>query len=198
MITREPISFAAPRNAFQRIGQACLRSLAEIGRATTIALGAFDSCPKLTTIHFGSGLEEIASNAFTNSPITELMIPDSVVKLNPGAIYSANKQDLLRDSLRKVHWPAGVRIIPDNQFLGFPALEEIEIPEGVTGIGGNVFQDCLRLTQLQLPESLTTIGPRAFYRCTGLTTLTVPAGVRSLNATAFDGCDNLRVVYAGG
>ncbi len=41
MITREPLSFPPPRNAFQRIGQVCLRGLTETGRATNIALGAF-------------------------------------------------------------------------------------------------------------------------------------------------------------
>ena len=41
MITREPIPFPPPRNAIQRLGQFCIHCLAEIGRATTIALGSF-------------------------------------------------------------------------------------------------------------------------------------------------------------
>lgn len=41
MITREPPPFLPPRNAIQRLGQACLRGLGEVGRATNIALGAF-------------------------------------------------------------------------------------------------------------------------------------------------------------
>ncbi len=40
-ITREPISFRPPRNPLERLGQAVVRTMAEVGRATLIALGAF-------------------------------------------------------------------------------------------------------------------------------------------------------------
>ena len=161
----------------------------------TIGNYAFNSCRSLTAVFFKNGLENIAVNVFTNSPIQELDFPDSVRTLTASAINSGKNNDLLKTSLRKVHWPAGVRSIPDSQFLDFTALEEIEIPEGVTAIGSSTFYRCSALNHVVLPSSIRTIGARAFYQCVGLTELTMPRNVNA-SPNAFEGCDKLVITYS--
>ena len=92
----------------------------------TIGTYAFNSCPQLTAVFFKEGLETVSANAFTNSPIAELDFPDSVITLTPSALNSGKNGDVLKSSLKRIHWPAGVKVIADSQFMDFTALEEID------------------------------------------------------------------------
>ncbi len=99
--------------------------------------GAFTRCISLTDISLNDGLEEIGANAFSYSPIIELDIPDSVRKMDVSAVNSNNTSDVLRTSLKKLHWPASIPTVPISQFNGFRALETVVLPEGVTEIKGS-------------------------------------------------------------
>ena len=57
-------------------------------------------------------------------------------------VPSGKNGDILKTSLKRIHWPAGVKVIADSQFMDFTALEEIDIPDTVTAIGASAFYRC--------------------------------------------------------
>ena len=151
---------------------------------------AFANCAKLTEIEFQDGLQTIGANAFNESPIRELIIPDTVTSMPVTAINNNRPKDVLKSSLQKVHWPAGKTTIPENQFADFKVLTEIEIPDGVKTIEKYAFCRCPKLANVELPDSLTSIRERAFYQCTGLRILEIPNGTKVAD-DAFEDCTGL-------
>ena len=99
----------------------------------------FSGCSSLTAVHFSEGLLEIGNNAFTSCPIRELILPDSLSKMDVSALNSTSTSDPLKKSLVRVHWPYGLSTVTQSQFAGFQALAEVDIPEGVTEIGSSAF-----------------------------------------------------------
>ena len=81
----------------------------------------------------------IGSEAFGNSNITNIEIPDSVTSIGNYA------------------------------FRGCSSLTNIAIPDSVTSIGNYAFRGCSSLTNIAIPDSVTSIGRDAFENCTALT-----------------------------
>ena len=104
----------------------------------------------------GVMVTKIGDNAFKNSSITGVEIPDTVT------------------------------VIGNSAFYGCAGLTEIVIPEEVTTIGKSAFEDCSGLTQVVVPDNVTSIGASAFQNCTSLTSVTIGESVASIGDGAFD------------
>ena len=109
----------------------------------------------------GDRVTAIAGEAFKNSLITGIVIPDSVTSIGKSA------------------------------FNGCSKLTSVTIPDSVTSVGDEAFYNCSGLTSVTIPDSVTSIGNHAFYRCSGLTSVTIPDGVTSIGKSAFEGCSGL-------
>ena len=156
---------------------------------------AFSLCEKLKLVILPYGLKTIKSEAFYNSPLNELSLPDTVTVLEPSAInkwdsYSGN---VMFGTLKKVRWTSGIKTIPESLFSGFSTLQEITIPNGVTSIGASAFSDCAALKTVNFPTTKLSIGPSAFAK-SGLKTLTIPGNVKTIGTDAFKDCDKLTSV----
>ena len=110
----------------------------------------------------GLPVRTIYDEAFKNSSITSVIIPDSVTSIGYAAFYNCD------------------------------SLTSVTIPDSVATIGSSAFYDCDSLTSITIPDSVTSIRPNAFNGCSSLTSVTIGNGVTSIGNYAFDGCDNLK------
>lgn len=97
----------------------------------------------LKKVVFENGIVEIPAYAcgwdhIEDQNITEVIIPDSVRKINQGA------------------------------FKNCAELSEIDLPSGLEIIGYEAFSNCTKLENIKIPKNVQTIGDFAFSNCTGI------------------------------
>ncbi|MBR4042045.1 MAG: leucine-rich repeat domain-containing protein [Bacteroidaceae bacterium] len=128
----------------------------------------------------------IGDNAFKNSTITSITIPQGVTSIGNHAFSDCK-------NLTSITIPEGVKSIGDYAFSGCSSLSSINIPESVTSIGLGAFFGCAKLTSATIPEGVAIIGIGAFRDCSSLTSITIPENsqLTSIDNSAFYGCSSL-------
>ena len=121
----------------------------------TILPDAFYNCTELTRISLPDGLKGIRSEAFHNTGLQEIRIPDSVAILDEFA-FSDNAK------LIYIKLPAELTTISRGLLAGCKLLKTVEVPPKVQFIKDVAFTACPNLKRLYLPKSLTYIDPGAF------------------------------------
>ncbi|MGN0522249.1 MAG: leucine-rich repeat domain-containing protein, partial [Eubacterium sp.] len=193
----------------------------------------FCSCPKLKSagnlssnanIKFG-WTDKIPENAFNQSALTSVTIPNSVTSIGNSAFcYCSN--------LKKITIPKNVTSIGTLAFYGCKSLTSISVdknnknysssdgnlynkkktqliqyspgktntkftvPKSVTKIAYGAFADSSKLSSVTLPENLKTIGEKAFIG-TNLKSITIPDKVETISNNSFYWCSNLSSVKIG-
>lgn len=132
-------------------------------------------------------ITEIGENAFSNSKVTKVTLPDGVVLIGKGAFTWC-------EELQEINLPEGLQIIDESAFSECPSLTEAVIPEGVRFIGANAYHACSGIKNLQLPSTIFTVGRRAFDFCVSLEEVVVPEGITELLDGAFAHCEGLKKV----
>ena len=145
----------------------------EIGGTPVLAIGkaAFARNKTLTSVTFGSGVEEIGVQAFIQcSKLTSLNLDEGLERIETGAFSGCSK-------LERVSFPSTLRQLGDMAFAAGASLEQVEINEGLETIGKRAFMNCKKLSSLMLAggpdtneviyfsDSLTKIGDQAFSGC---------------------------------
>ena len=125
----------------------------------------------------GSKVTSIGADAFSNTLLTSITIPDSVTSIGKSAFYDCFW-------LASITIPDSVTSIGESAFYGCAKLTSINIPDSVTSIGDYTFASCFSLTSITIPDSVTSIGADAFSN-TLLTSITIPDSVTSIGADAF-------------
>ena len=87
------------------------------------------------------GVTKIEENAFKDSILTSITIPDSVETIKRGAFYGCEK-------LTSITIPDGVMRIDNDTFSGCRDLKSITIPNSVTSIGESAFDGCLFIEEI--------------------------------------------------
>ena len=131
----------------------------------------------------GAPVTKIADDAFYDSTITSIVIPDGVTSIGKTAFYGS--------TIASIVIPDSVTFIGDQAFSYCRSLTSIEIPNGVTSIGNGGFSGCSSLTSIKIPDSVTSIGYFAFSSCTGLTSIEIPNGLSSIGYELFYNCSSL-------
>lgn len=108
-----------------------------------------------------AGTEKIAVNAFSQSVITSISIPDSVTEIGESAFYQCTQ-------LTGITFPKNLKVIERYVCMGDTALQSVTIPEGVTTIRSWAFWDCSSLKSVTIPASINTI-ENAFPKETSVT-----------------------------
>ena len=123
-----------------------------VGSSATVIIGSeFDGLPVVS----------IYTEAFKNTAIKTVIIPDSITSIG------------------------------ENAFYGCTALSKVVIGNGVTSIGNGAFQKCERLKTIEIPNSVKTIGSYAFYGCSVLETVIIGESVTEIRDSAFQYCKKL-------
>ena len=154
--------------------------------------------------------------------ITDLVIPEDVTEVKPGAFnfYKGLKSVTVHPGLAKIgeksfNWcdnleavhisdlSAWCRIDFDddsanpvhfahNLYLNGELVTDLVIPDGITEVKDYAFIYCSGLTSVIIPEGVTSIGNSAFYGCSGISDVALPDSVESIGNYAFQNCTGLR------
>lgn len=160
-----------------------LKSITIPNNVTTIKSSNFRGCNSLKTISIStlSKLSTIGNEAFRETPITEIHLPESVTEI--GRYAFAYCKQLVRVSLPKNN--SAFHFSGDYTFTDCTALEEINLPNSLASIPNRTFNGCTSLKAITLPGALTTLGYEAFANCTQLTKITIPGTITSFGGSAF-------------
>ena len=146
---------------------------------TEIGAFAFADCTSLKDFTIPDGIKSIGEEAFYNSGITSLVVPESVETIDKLAFsHMAN--------LTNATFPAGCGIT----FSDCKNLKTAKITGNPTVIDNYMFYECSQLTDFEIPGSVKKIGYAAFYN-TALKEAVIPAGVTEIDDWAFGECQNL-------
>jgi hypothetical protein len=124
---------------------------------------------------YGLPVTAIGRDAFKDTAIGGVVIPDGVVSIARGA-FSGNQ-------LTDVDIPNSVTIIGESAFSG-NRLARLALGNGLSDIGDYAFS-YNRLASVIIPNSVTIIGRRAFEN-NQLTSVVIPNGVTLIGERAFD------------
>ena len=152
----------------------------------------------------------IDDNAFKDSHVTSVTIPNSVTSIGPGAFQycgSLVSVDIPNSvtsignyafqycgSLTSVIIPNSVTSIGDGIFSCCSSLTSVTILGAITSIPGECFASCLNLPSISIPNSVTNIGWNAFCGCSSLTSIIIPNSVTRIGSSAFMDCSSLTSV----
>jgi len=173
----------------------------------------FAGCSNLQTILFSNALTRVSANAFAGTPITALVLPESVTRVDYSFKDSSLTSIELPDSvnnlsgtaftgletqLEYVRWPAGVTNVSGGSFKNHAALRNAILPEGVMYLGMNdsigAFYGCTGMEHMNFPDTLEIIGAKSFMDCTNLSSVSFGSGLKMIRANAFTNTA-LTVVY---
>lgn len=181
-----------------------------------IAADMFADCIQLSDFTIPCGINSIGKYAFRNTPINELIIPDSVITIEDCAFLGC-------DSLKKIYLGKKVEYIGKCAFCGCSSLNELCLPPSIKTIedyafikvkkvscnNDTFFSDANGLYK-RTEEGITLIkynggdrylgslevkafGPGAFIYST-LKEITIPQSVICIGKDCFYGCSNLEQI----
>ena len=106
----------------------------------------FNQCHSIKKIKFHEGLETIGFHAFSETSISDLIIPNSVTSIGTSAFKDCKL-------LKNILFGKGLVSIPAECFSG-TAFSCISIPENFTHIGDKAFSKCDYLSKVYLPSTI--------------------------------------------
>ena len=134
----------------------------------------------------GPPVTSIGGDAFANSSVTNVTIPDSVISIGTNAFYDCY-------GLTSVTIGTNVSSIGNYAFYDCCGLRSVTIPDSVNSIGVEAFIYCFSMTNVTIGSSVTSIGEQAFWSCNSLTGVTIGTNVSSIGDWAFAYCGLTRV-----
>lgn len=129
-----------------------------------------------------SGVTHISYEAFSNSKLVEIILPDGLQEIGSRAFEYC-------ENLKLISIPDGVTDIGDSAFYSCVSLSEIKLPASLTVLGENLFWRT-GIESITIPEGVTIVNS-AFQYCESLVSIEIPSTVTSIEAYAFDGCYSL-------
>ena len=150
---------------------------------TVLCAGAFEACTGITSIEIPSGITILNTDTFSETGLTEVIIPDTVTELGQRVFKNCT-------ALKSVVLPDHLTSLGDETFAGCTSLTEIDLPDSLERISWDGFSES-GLTHIELPNSVTEIGARAFQDCKALESVVLSENLTRIRDTAFSGCEKL-------
>lgn len=169
---------------------------------------AIDDLTAWCKLDFSNGKSNpLAYNAnliLNGETVTDLVIPETIDKINEYAFYGSTIKSLIvNDNIKSIGACAfseskllqsaklsnNVANIGSGAFMNCSALASINIPDVLQTISKDTFYKCSSLTEVKIPETVHSIGISAFYECSNLTEIKIPDNVEIIDKNAFYGCN---------
>ena len=154
----------------------------------------------------GMEVTRIGNQAFYDSTVETITIPDSITSIGYSAFYGSELWQNcstaevyvgkwlvgFKDSVRGENFTFADGTIGIADYAGNSTrwyVNSVTIPEGIKYIGAYTFSDC-SITSITLPNSLISIGEGAFQK-SKLASIIIPDGITSIPDYAFYKCNSL-------
>ena len=134
----------------------------------------------------GQNVVAIGSNAFSNTSVAGVKLPDTVETIKYHAFYYLG-------TLVEVKMGSGVKTIGEGAFQGCASLSNVELNVGLEILGEDCFSTCTSLAEISIPGSVTSIGAGSFCM-TALESVRIPGSVQVVGKQAFTNCMSLKEV----
>ncbi len=125
---------------------------------------------------YSEKLNNIDKNAFRNSSVKEVILPETVKTIEESA-FAFSKTE-------KITIPETITEIPEMCFYGSANLNAVILPETLKTIKANAFSNCTALENIYLPYGIETIDGTAFH-CAGFKSVIIPDSVKNIGNYAF-------------
>ena len=171
--------------------QCNLKSIALPESATVVGEYAFNSCPLLANVTFGSKLKTIEPYAFYYcEQLTEVNFSDYIEEIGNNSFANCK-------NISNIHFPLNLKSIGTMSFMSCEMLQEVILPEGMISLGMAAFFNAKGVKKAVLPASLSNIEAKAFSNCESLAEIYEYAiNIPTFGANVFNGVDkNTCIVY---
>ncbi len=154
----------------------------------SIGESAFSQCVALKNIDLPSVMDAtgIGIEAFAYSGLTEIVIPDGIVRILERAFRYCTE-------LESITFGKDVETIMNGVFNNCTSLTELTFTYNLTWVYEDAFSNCTSLKTLDTNRAIQ-LKSSAFENCTALETLTLNSDMRRIGNHAFGGCTSLRMV----
>jgi hypothetical protein len=147
---------------------------------------------KCTNSHMGTytikkGTKVICENAFEGCLFSQIIIPDSVEKIEWKAFCACK-------FLQTITIPNSVTSIDFYAFGLCESLQQINIPDSVSYLGPQTFYGCISLQQVTISNSLSCIHYHTFANCKSLKNIIIPNLITCIEEFAFSNCASLEYI----
>ena len=162
-------------------------TLINSGTAYSVSIGtATASHIEIPATYNGLPVTAITQNGFSNSIITSIYIPSSIISIREGEFSGcSNLEYIIVDPSNTFFRDEGNNLIRNANNELIAGTRYSTIPNSVTRIGNRAFYRRGSLISITIPNSVTSIGDRAFYECTSLSSVTIGSGLISIGDDAF-------------
>lgn len=156
-----------------------------------------DNIVKIPSEIDGKPVKVLCENAFAETTVRALYIPDSVTVIEEGALANMNSLVTLRIPFiggeDATHFGCifGASSYEEHPVKVAPTLDVLIVGSG-DKIADNAFAGCKSLSAIVLPDSIEKIGDFAFYECADLVYVQSGNNIGSIGDYAFGYCSSLR------
>lgn len=135
-------------------------------------------------VYRGLPVVAIKNDAFKQTTLTHVVIPNSVTSIGDAAFRSCR-------SLVSVIIGNSVTSIGSYAFDSCESIKNIIIPDSVISLGDSVFESCNSLESVTFGNSLNTIGDKVFYSCDNLANINWGNSLKYIGSEVFSYCKNI-------
>ena len=144
----------------------------------------------ITNFNIPNHIIEIKNDAFSNSNISKIFIPNSVGYIGEGAFSDCK-------NLNNIQLPKNISFLDSIIFYN-SGLKEIVIPGNIKEIKHRAFSNCNLLEKVTIEEGTNILESEVFLWCNSLNNIIIPQSIDYIGHNIFDGCSKLKYINYNG